>query len=249
MFKPGVVSVSFRALSVEDVIKITKDAGLKAIEWGSDVHALATEKEKLRLIAQLQKEAGLYCSSYGTYFRLGENPTEELISYIEAAKILGTDILRLWCGNKNYEDYTEEERSFIIEESKKAAKIAEREGVILCMECHRSSFTNSVDGAVELMRSVDSPAFRMYWQPNFAFDLKTNMEYAKAISPYTVNLHVFYYENGKACPLELGLSEWGEYLSCFSGDKHLLLEFMPDKKPESLGREAASLRKLIESNT
>jgi len=248
MFKPGVVSVSFRALSVEDVIKITKDAGLDAIEWGSDVHAPATEKETLCRIAKLQKEAGLCCSSYGTYFKLGENSTEELISYIEAAKILGTNILRLWCGKKNYEDLTDEEKSFIIDESKKAAEIAEREGVILCMECHRNSFTNCVAGALELMKNVNSPAFRMYWQPSFAVDLKTNMEYARAISPYTVNLHVFYYENGKACPLELGLSEWSQYLSCFSGDKHLLLEFMPDKKPESLVREAASLIKLINNN-
>lgn len=249
MLKAGVVSVSFRALSVEEIIKITKDAGLEVIEWGSDVHALPAEKERLIEIAKLQKEAGLCCSSYGTYFRLGENSTDELISYIEAAKILGTNVLRLWCGKKNYENLTDEEKSFIIEESKKAAEIAEREGVILCMECHRNTFTNSLAGALELMKSVNSPAFRMYWQPSLAVDKAANMEYAKAISPYTVNLHVFYYEDGKACPLELGLGEWGEYLSCFSGDKHLLLEFMPDKKTESLGREAASLRKLIESNT
>lgn len=248
MFKPGVVSVSFRSLSAEDVIKITKEAGLEAIEWGSDVHAPATDKEALCRIAKLQKEAGLYCSSYGTYFKLGENSTDELIFYIEAAKILGTNILRLWCGKKNYEEHTDEEKGFIIEESRKAAKIAEREGVILCMECHRSSFTNSIAGALDLMKSVNSSAFRMYWQPSTTADLEANIESARAISPYTVNLHVFYYENRKPCPLELGLGDWDKYLSCFSGDKHLLLEFMPDKKPESLGCQAASLLKLIKNN-
>lgn len=248
MFKSGVVSVSFRALSAEEVIKITKDAGLEAIEWGSDVHAPVGETERLRRIAELQKDAGLYCSSYGTYFRIGENSIEELIAYIESAKILGTNVLRLWCGKKNYEDCTKEEKLFILEESRKAARIAEREGAVLCMECHNNTFTNSFLGALELMNYVKSPAFRMYWQPSTTADLKTNLEYAKAIAPYTANLHVFYYENGVPRQLEFGIDSWKEYLSCFPGDRHLLLEFMPDKKPESLGREAAALLKLKENN-
>ena len=35
---PGLVSVTFRQLSPEDIIDITYASGLKAVEWGSDVH-------------------------------------------------------------------------------------------------------------------------------------------------------------------------------------------------------------------
>ena len=245
MFKTGVVSVSFRQLSVDEVISYTKAAGLAAIEWGSDVHAPYTDKERLDYIAKAQAEAGLYCSSYGTYFKLGEHDTEELRGYIAAAKILGTNILRLWCGNKNYADLLPEEREHIISESKKAAKIAEEEGAVLCMECHNRSFTNTLEGALDLMRSVNSPAFRMFWQPSITDGFEANMNYAKEIAPYTYNIHVFYYEDGKKHPLADGVGEWKSYLSCFSGDRNLLLEFMPDNSPESLATEAATLNSLI----
>ena len=244
MFKTGVVSVSFRQLSVDEVISYTKAAGLTAIEWGSDVHAPYTDMEKINYIAKAQKEAGLYCSSYGTYFKLGEHDTEELRGYIEAAKILGTNILRLWCGNKNYADLTAEEREHVISESEKAARIAEAEGVILCMECHNRSFTNTLDGALDLMRSVDSPAFRMFWQPSTTAGFDVNIEYAKQIAPYVYNVHVFCYIDGKKHPLKDGAEEWKQYLSCFSGNENLLLEFMPDNSPESLVAEAATLNTL-----
>ena len=246
MFRTGVVSVSFRKLSVDEVIRYTKEAGLKAIEWGSDVHAPYTDTERIEYIAKAQKEAGLYCPSYGTYFKLGEHDTEELRGYIAAAKILGTNILRLWCGNKNHADLTAEEREFIIEESKKAAKIAEEEGAVLCMECHNNSFTNTLEGAMDLMKSVDSPAFRMYWQPNSKGGAEDNIKYAKTIAPYTNTVHVYYYEEGKKHPLADGVADWERYLACFGGSQHLLLEFMPDNSPESLATEAKTLNGLAE---
>jgi len=246
MFKTGVVSVSFRQLSVDEVISYTKAAGLKAIEWGSDVHAPYTDEERIAYIAKAQADAGLYCSSYGTYFKLGVNDTEELRGYIKAAKVLGTDILRLWCGSKNYSDMTDEERAFIVSESKKAAAIAEEAGVTLCMECHNKSFTNTLEGALDLMQSVDSPAFRMFWQPSTTAGFDANIRYAKEIAPYVYNIHVFYYEEGKKHPLADGAEEWKKYLACFDGDKNLLLEFMPDNSPDSLAREAATLNSIAE---
>ena len=246
MFKTGVVSVSFRKLSVDEVISYTKKSGLKAIEWGSDVHAPYVDMERIEYIAKAQKEAGLYCPSYGTYFKLGEHDTEELHGYIAAAKVLGTNVLRLWCGNKNHADLTAEERELVISESKKAAKIAEEEGAVLCMECHNNSFTNTLEGALDLMKSVNSPAFRMYWQPNSKGGVEGNIEYAKAIAPYTNTIHVFYYEEGKKHPLADGIGDWEKYLACFDGSQHLLLEFMPDGSPESLAGEAKTLNAIAD---
>lgn len=247
MLKTGVVSVSFRALDVDSVIKITKEAGLKYIEWGSDVHAPYVDAEKIKYIAKAQKAAGISCSSYGTYFKLGEHGTNELYGYIEAAKILGTNVLRLWCGNKNHELLTPRERDFLISESKKAAKIAEQTGAILCMECHPNSFTNSLEGALDLMQSVNSPAFRMYWQYSHKATLEENVEYATKIAPYTENVHVFYFEEGKKKTLAAGKELWEKYIPCFSGTQHFLLEFMPDSRPESLPAEAAALCELASS--
>ena len=246
MFGCGVVSVSFRQLSVDEVIRYTKEAGLSLIEWGSDVHAPYNDKERLEYIARAQAEAGISCPSYGTYFKLGVDDVETLHGYAEAARILGTKILRLWCGNKNYTDLTPEERDFMISESKKAAKIAEEEGVTLCMECHQKSFTNVLEGALDLMRSVDSKAFRMYWQPSTKEGVEYNLEYARGIKDYVDTIHVFYYKDGKKSYLSEGTEEWKRYLAEFDGRQNLLLEFMPDGSPETLKGEAASLNALAE---
>ncbi len=246
MFQSGLVSISFRSLSPEQIVALCRDAGLSAIEWGSDVHAPYADTERLRHIVALQKESGISCSSYGTYFKLGVHDTDELHGYIAAAKILGTHILRLWCGDKNYEDMTAEQKDHLLTEAKKAAQIAEAESVVLCMECHNNTFTNCLKGALTLMEAVNSPALRMYWQPNQFRTDEVNFAYAKAIAPYTENIHVFQWKEKEKFPLADGMAIWEKYLSCFDGSQALLLEFMPDNKPESLKKEAETLHKLME---
>ena len=245
MFRTGVCSVSFRALSPEEVINLTAQAGLEAIEWGSDVHAPYTDTERLEAIAKAQREAGICCSSYGTYFKVGEHSADELRGYIAAAKILGTNMLRIWCGNKNYEDLTEDERESIKAECKKCAKIAEECSAVLSIECHPNSFTNSIEGALDLMESVNSPSLRMYWQQNIKGSDEENYEYAEKIAKYATNIHVFYYEDGKKLRLNCGFEKWVKFLSYFEGDRTLLLEFMPDNNPEALKGEAETLMSIL----
>ncbi len=245
MFETGLVSVSFRSLEANEIIKLCRENGLGHIEWGSDIHAPYDNCTKLEEIVDLQENSGIKCSSYGTYFRIGVNDCTELYSYIKAARILGTDTLRLWCGDKDYTDISEEERGFIISESKKAAKIAEDEGVTFCMECHNKTFTNCVGGALRLMSEVDASHFRMYWQPNQYRTFEENFEYAQKIAKYTKVIHVFNWSGKNKYPLDEAVDIWKKYLSLFDGSQKLLLEFMPDGKPESLKDESDALRRII----
>ncbi len=237
----GLVSVSFRNRTPREILTAMKECGLTHIEWGSDVHCPPGKAEE---IALLQKEYGIVCSSYGTYFYLGSNPISELHSYIEAAKALGTNVLRLWCGNKNSQDYSESEKAELFSECKKAAELAEESGVILCMECHIRSYTNKKESALELMKAIDSPSFRMYWQPNQFRTEEENIAYASLLSLYTVNIHVFNWKETKMYPLNDAKDIWKKYLSCFDDDKTLLLEFMPDGRLETLKTEAEALKEI-----
>lgn len=237
----GLCSVSFRKHSPEEILRAMKEAGLSVIEWGSDVHC---PPEKADEIAALQRRHGIKCSSYGTYFRLGITPLEELERYIAAAKILGTDILRLWCGKKDSEDFTDEEKEALFADCKAAAKLAESHNVTLCLECHHRTYTNRKESALELMQAVDSPHFRMYWQPNQFRTEEENLACAQLLSPYAEHLHVFNWKGDEKYPL-LGAKEiWKAYLSCFRGDRTLLLEFMPDDQIESLKRETEALKEI-----
>lgn len=242
----GLVSVSFRKNSPREILEAMKQAELTQIEWGSDIHAPFGDKERLLELAELQREHGVECSSYGTYFYIGETPLEELGDYIAAAKILGAGILRLWCGKKSGAEMTAEEREAFLAECCRAARLAEKEGVTLCMECHRKSFTEHLDDALLLMKEVNSEHFRMYWQPFQWESVEKNLAYAEAIAPFVHHIHVFQWKNEQKFPLADGVDEWRSYLSKFSCPRTLLLEFMPDGLISTLSAEAEALRRIIE---
>lgn len=247
-YTAGLVSVSFRECTPREIVEAAKAAGLSCIEWGSDVHAPCNDAARLNEIAELQKEYGIACSSYGTYFRLGETPIEELEAYIKAAKLLGTDILRLWCGRKSGKDMTEEERNSFLEICRRAADIAESNGAVLCMECHRKTFTENPDDAVLLMQTVNSPNFRMYWQPFQWQSVEQNTENAKKIAPYAEHVHVFNWTEDQKLPLAEAVAEWRGYLEKLGAPRTLLLEFMPNGTTDELAGEAASLKFIIGEN-
>lgn len=244
MAELGLVSISFRSLSVDEIFTAVKEAGLSCIEWGSDVHAPCQDKEKLEYIAARQKQEGIRCCSYGTYFRLGVHQTGELLNYIEAAEILGTNILRIWCGDKGSKEYTPEERERLYDACRAAAKLAEEHQVKLCMECHNHTLTDQKDAALALMKAVDSPWFGMYWQPNQWRTEDENLEYIKALAEYTEHIHVFNWKGSERLLLENAVEQWKKYLRGFVRQHTLLLEFMPDDDVKSLKRETMALRKI-----
>ena len=249
-YELGLVSISFRKHTPEEIVKAVKNAGLTCIEWGSDVHAPCRDIERLREIAALQEEYGVTCSSYGTYFRLGATPLTELPDYIAAAKILGTKILRLWGGTKKGEDMTTEELADFTDTCKRAAAMAEEAGVILCLECHMLSITETPNYGVALMEAVNSPAFRLYWQPFQWLDREGSLAVAQAYAPYAEHVHVFNWRPPKMSPAKRPLAEavddWKRYLSVLPPPRALLLEFMPDDCIEALPVEADALRIIIE---
>lgn len=242
----GLVSVSFRKNSPREILEAMKGNGLTCVEWGSDVHAPYADTARLLALVALQREYGIECSSYGTYFYIGETPMEELRRYIAAAKMLGTNILRLWCGKKSGAEMTGDEREAFLEECRLVASIAEEEDVILCMECHRKSFTEHLSDALWLMEKVNSEHFRMYWQPFQWQSVQENLAYAEAIAPFTHHIHVFQWKGEQKFSLNEGIEEWQGYLQKFAGPRTLLLEFMPDGLISTLSAEAEALRRIIE---
>ena len=158
---------------------------------------------------------------------------------------MGTNRLRVWAGIRNASQYSVEERLDFLNQCAAAAAIAEDHGVILCLECHRRSYTETKEGALELMEHVASPHFRMYWQPNPDISIEENLAYIRLLRDYITHVHVFHWIDDRRLPLREGLDIWRRYLQALDGGHDLLLEFMPDDKLESLSEEAAALHELI----
>ena len=140
---------------------------------------------------------------------------------------------------------TSEERSFLLEECRKSVAIAEKYDVTFCMECHHDTIAEYLDDALEFMNAVNSPRFRMYWQPFQWQNIEENMKYAEAIAPYTRNIHVFQWKGSEKFSLNEGIEEWQGYLSKFTTPRTLLLEFMPDGRIETLPTEMDALKRII----
>ncbi len=246
MLKKGVASISFRKYSCFEIIMAAKKAEINAIEWGSDIHAPCDDVAKLNKIAALQKENNIVCSSYGTYFKIGVNNPQEIADYIAAAKILGTNVLRIWCGVKSSTLYTKSEKQMLFKDALRLADIAQEENIILCLEFHPDTFTDCSYSSFELMKAVNSPNLKMYWQPNQFKSLDENLLEAKAVSKYVQNIHVFNWDkNNNRYPLGGAVNVWRQYAACFKGEHCMLLEFMPDDKIESLKNESIALNKII----
>lgn len=70
MLKTGLVSVTFRDKTPEEIISAVKQCGLEGIEWGGDVHVLPGDVSRAREIRHLTEQAGLAVWAYGSYLRL-----------------------------------------------------------------------------------------------------------------------------------------------------------------------------------
>ena len=241
-YRLGLVSVSFRKHSPEQILAAMKEAGLSYIEWGSDVHAPCRDRARLLELAELQARYGVSCCSYGTYFRLGQTPLEELADYAAAAKTLGTQILRVWCGTQSGASMTKEQRDALIATCHQAAEIARAHDVVLCTECHRGTFTEHAEDTVELMQAVGSEHFRTYWQPFQWLDAQGSLAVAKAIAPWVEHVHVFNWKGELKLSLDEAIEQWRAYLGVLPPPRALLLEFMPDDRIESLMAQANALR-------
>lgn len=247
MYRMGLASIAFRQLSVEEIIALAKNVGLSCIEWGSDIHAPKDDLANLDRIRNLTEAAGLSCSSYGTYFNIVKDQPEAIRDYITAARRLGVNTLRIWCSGHPYE-LTEEELQNRYETCRQIAKIAEEEQVLICAECHSGNLTHDKQSSVRFMEALNTPHFRMYWQPCELLTAEENVDFIKGVLPYITNVHVYHYTNKAHHPLPEGQAVWAQYIKALGKDRLFILEHLPEHDPALLPQQAATLKALLENN-
>lgn len=246
--KTGLTSVSFRKLSVDEVIALAKESGVDGIEWGSDVHVPESDIEGAKDIASKTRGAGLEVLSYGSYFFLGEG--KEFLPFIKAALAMDTHTIRIWGGKKERWELSDEEYSALVEETRSIGSLASEYGVTVALEYHGHSITASAEDAVKFVRDVNSPAIKLYWQSIIGRAHEDNLKDIDIVAPYLVNVHVFNYIDGKQELLETGngLAEWRAYaqrISEIPGDRAFITEFCKGGLAESFLADAKALNSII----
>jgi 3-dehydroshikimate dehydratase len=73
MLRGGLSSVSFRNEASDKVVALARGAGLGGIEWSADTHAPHGDLRRAEGLLMETLRAGLTVTSYGSFYRLGEN--------------------------------------------------------------------------------------------------------------------------------------------------------------------------------
>ncbi len=242
----GLCSVSFRLLSVEEIIRQVKENGLNCIEWGGDVHVPVNDTENAERVRKLTLEAGLKILSFGSYYKCESAEGFEAVS--KAAELLGARIIRIWAGTKDAEQYSQEEFSRLISVVRQCADIAKTRKQSLAFEFHFGTYNNSPTNAKRLLKAVDRENVKTYWQPMYWRDYESNegeidinVKSIKELYDDIVGVHIYGWKKYQRFPLVEYLEKWKAYDKALP-DTNGYLEFFLNDKIEQFMEDAKVLR-------
>ncbi len=242
----GLVSISFRGLSVGELIAATKEAGLDAVEWGGDVHVPAGNIDIAAQTKAMTTAASLVGYSYGSYYKIGASPKEEFAAVLTSADALGTKVIRTWAYNKGSNKVTDEEYRSAVRDAQRICDMAPHKTI--CLECHNFTLTDDYRAALKFIHDVDRENFASYWQPNQYRSFEYNLASAEALAPLTHSVHVFSWEGDTRLALEAHEDRWRTYIDVIkkhAPDAPFMLEFMHDDRIETLSGAAATLSRWL----
>lgn len=256
MLNAGLVSITYRNHTADEIIEEAVKSRLSGIEWGSDVHAKQTDEAEARRIAEKMAQANLKTYSYGSYYRAGENenPEEDFLPYLKCAKILNAPMIRVWAGKLGSDAADEEYKNKVISDTQIICDMAKSENMQISYEYHANTLTDNITSAMDTYNKVNRDNLKLYWQPNFKISLEENLYALKTVLPVLTNVHAFFWEFSGSTVLRRSLTEeeavvyWSKIVDIVKGDNKehsFLLEFVKDDSLQNLMTEAGALISLL----
>ncbi len=239
MLRPGLVSATFKKRSIDEVISLARENGLKGIEWSENHHLEKGNVGQASLVRAKMLDAGLEIASYGSYYRLGCHM--DFRPSVRSAKALGAPFIRIWAGVKGSLLVGKDEFFNIVREAKDAARLAMDNGMVVALEWHKNTLTDRGESGKRLLDEVASPAFMTFWQPTPALSVQRRCKDLELVANYVTNIHVYYWDESGRRPLSEGKEDWSRYMQHIKGDHWALLEFVKGDTAEQFALDAKSL--------
>lgn len=250
MIKLGLCSITFRDLSVSEIIKLVKEAKLDAIEWGSDVHVIPTDIENAKNVRKLMDENNLETSSYGSYYRVGIENDFVFEDIVEVAKILGAKDIRVWAGRLGSADVNQTYFDNVVADSRRIADLAAKYNIRISYEYHSRTLTDTPESALRLLEAVNHDNVKLYWQPTVDETVENRILEIKKVKDYITNVHVFSWIGIDREALSNQSSAWKQYISTIeklnNNNRYYILEFVKDDSIENFKADAKALRAFFE---
>ncbi len=251
----GLTSITFRQLTVEQIVELVQQSGLDGIEWGGDVHVKPGEEALAREVGDRTRQAGLQVLSYGSYLHVDgpEHIAEDFKPVLQSALALSAPVIRVWPGGREPDRADEAYYDRNAEALRIIGEMAGQHGLTVATEYHRGTLTQNAESAQKLMQRIDSPYVKTYWQPNPDITAADNRHEAAAMRPYLANVHVFCWTKGnERHPLAQGDADWRAYLQALELDpqrQHAIIEFVKDDSPARFLEDAETLRRWIKGES
>lgn len=252
---PALCSVTFRSLTPEELIPLASRNGVRAIEWGADVHVPLGDLARAEQVAELCRKQEIDAASYGSYVRAGDAAaSEDFAQALAVAQALGADNIRVWAGRNTPEKYTDTELRSIVADLAAMAESAAPHSITVSVEFHRNSLTERLADTVQMLEQADHPNLFSYWQPVPGRTLEERFAEITALAPWLGHVHVFHWlatESGdERRPLAEGEELWTPILnSCKSSLRWLkpqlaMLEFVANDDVEQFRQDMRVLRQM-----
>jgi 3-dehydroshikimate dehydratase len=253
MVRPGLVSVTFRSRSCEEIIALAAKAGLVGIEWGGDVHVPHGDLSRAKLVARMTEGRGLAIAAYGSYYYTATHGSPPFETVVETAAMLGAPLIRVWAGQIASAQADAAYWDKFTSETLRISKIAGDAGLTIAYEYHRNTLTDSDESVRKLMRLCPQGNVVLYWQMALGENQEACVRRLRTVLPRLANLHVSWNVVGASGaperrPLEEGRIAWQQFLSIAGeviGNRWAMIEFVAGDAPEQLHRDAAILRELV----
>lgn len=243
--RTGLVSVTFRQLTVEEVVQAAADAELAAIEWGGDIHVPLGDLASATRARELCEQRGIAVAAYGSYLRAGQTDTEEIATAVRTAVALGAPIIRVWAGSTGTATASVDDRIEVTRSLSEMASVARDSGVDIAMEFHRNTLTDEVDSTITLLLDVDAPNLRTYWQPPVDTDDAECLRQVEQLMPWLTTVHVFsWWPSDTRLPLMARESLWRPVLERLRAEPreiNALMEFVADDAVDQFRTDAEDL--------
>jgi 3-dehydroshikimate dehydratase len=249
---PGLVSVTLRKLSTQEIINLCVTAKLQGIEWGGDIHAPHGEIERAREIRQATTDAGLHVAAYGSYYRVAESEKAGLSfeSVRDTASALGAPTIRVWAGTQDAADASDEYRAQVVADLLRIAPLASEAGLTISLEFHGGTLTATAKSTADLLSATPADQVHTYWQPAVGLPAPEAVAGLRELLPRVNNIHVFHWwpANVNRHPLAAGRDRWQQYFQAASADdkqRWALLEFVLNDDPAQVLEDARTLHELL----
>jgi len=254
MMQAGLVSVTFKQKTCEDVIRYAAAARLKVIEWHGQNHVLHGDVGTARRIGQSTLDAGLAVAAYGSYYVVGQSEDMGLSfdTVLQTAEALDAPMIRVWAGHQSPDATSNCTRATILEEARRVADLAAEKRIKVVFEFHNNTLTQTGKSCAALLGDLDHPNVGTYWQPAPELDVSRNLTELCTVLPWLVGLHVFHWgpTHMDRQALAQGELDWAQYLAMAKqchGTLNVLLEFVKGGTVEQFNEDAITLHRLLAS--